>query len=240
MGLFDGKFFDAFRGDAGDLAAAERRAEKHERKLAAANAHADSKRKELNLDPVETEVADAAEVQSNGNRAVADMRQVKRAMRKLQQRTAEAIQAQEEVNVATAEQLQNLTEVVRKQRKLLEKVVRHAREEKKKEKEGMGFMSDTVWAAINGIIKVINVSDEVRNPTFAAAAAALEAAVATDRWEENEQWLLIGATLCNTIAHWDMVEGLSSVMSSDSGSLLPGPGIGIGGTGNKVPGTLGV
>lgn len=232
MGIFDGKVFDLFRDDEGDAAAAQNRADKHSAKADSNQAIADNK---LGIDevdvPGEAEAVVAPLVQTGPQTAVANVGaspqwgRMVRATKKL----AEMQKAQEQrISQLQAENAEITSALAARQVKMgkgLTKLVETLREQDKKRAGSALFLSDGVMSALSGFISVINVSDQVQSPTFAALGASLQALIASDVIEgPMETWLRTAQLISEALAYYDAQAGLTSIIGAESGSFLTGSG----------------
>jgi len=76
-------------------------------------------------------------------------------------------------------------------------------------------------ALVNGLVSVINVSDEIQNPTLKVLEASLISLAASDRMKgPSEDWLRIAALVANCGAYYNADTGLSSLVTTDQPPTL--------------------
>ena len=223
-GIFDGKFFNVFRGDEGDRKAAERRAARRRAKAQADQAFADSLAADLAGD-TNGYVAGRI-VQNTQGQAVPQLNVAESpAFRKLRSKVvamAGKMKEQSEIIAELGEDLEDVEGAAMQTRQHLKKVVDRLKEKNKKSENTQGMISDSLLSAANGIISVINVNDKAPNQFFKVAEATLTSLVAAD-WAEGqtEKWLRLAALVCNIGAFYDPAIGLTSLFTTDEGAIVP-------------------
>lgn len=230
-GIFDGKAFDLFRGDEGDANAAARQAARQEAKAAATRARAESL--EASLNDVETgpEAAATGGITPAG-RAVVDVANSPWA-RKTRQRQKQLLDMCKDQQ----EQLEELTEMVKQNRQYTMKLrdATKAMKEKvaekfKKEERNLGFISDNVLSIGTALVEVININDTVHNPLARLGAVAVGNVIKSDYVEGNNEKMLRGLELLlQAFAYYDASVGLTSLLTTDGGALLPSTTTTVGG-----------
>lgn len=216
-GFFEGKFFDFARGREGKALAAKDRADHFQRKSEKNMAKAER----LSPEMIDEASDDDVVIQAGGRAANVKIPQLRR-MKAI-------LRAQAEINREQAEALEAASEAITAQQEEIAELKERAgrafsaiRARLQNDDENFGFLSDTVLASVNGLVEVINVTDEIQSPIAKAAAAIMSNLAASDRFKgPQERLMLAGAVLLNAAAYYDAAAGLNSILAGDSGDLLP-------------------
>ena len=208
--FFEGAVFDLFRGKEGKAAAAADRASHFRNKAERLDAKAER------LQPAIAEATrEEVAIETQRGQARVRMPQMVQLRRSLEDQAA-LIQEQGAALKASSEALEAMREEHAEFKERCIKAFKAIRSRMKQDQETFALVSGGMMALVNGLVSVINVSDQVQNPTLKVLEASLTGMAASDRMKgPAEDWIRIAALVANCGAYYDPSQGLSSLVTTD-------------------------